>query len=272
MDLWKKIRGITGNIFGVGGTSGVNVKDNSGVVEMRNSGDTDFVTSRSSNIQLSNTINDNITLLEVIHEITFSFTGGSPPSPGANTNAYGICHTTGGSYSAGDVVYDNGSSLITVLPGRKKCIFTTTAISGTVSFNANGVYIGLGTSWSLKGDGTPTNSGFVKIVEVDYNYTNVTVDSTTQLVSGSVVLQTSNVIVTPFNGPSPSTIVTVNGSSPLTLLAAGDSNPAVSAQYLSDEQIGVGVTNAGSIRVTVATGSTAGQGIARVQYTVSAGA
>ena len=48
--VYEKLRGIIGSIFQLGGPSGPNLKDNSGVIEHRNPGDTDFAVARAAHI------------------------------------------------------------------------------------------------------------------------------------------------------------------------------------------------------------------------------
>ena len=44
--------------------------------------------------------------------IEFGFAGGSALVPGDNETLFGFCHTSGGLYTAGDVVYDDGTTTL----------------------------------------------------------------------------------------------------------------------------------------------------------------
>ena len=77
--------------------------------------------------------------VEGILDIQFSFTGAAPPAGGANTGLYGFCHTAGGTYLAGDVVFDNGCHL-EVLTKKGLLISPRVDVVGAVSLTANCIY------------------------------------------------------------------------------------------------------------------------------------
>jgi len=89
--------------------------------------------------------------------IQFSFPGDTVPSGGDNTGKYGICHTTDGSYSAGNIYYDDGTSLVSVKVTSGVSIVTSDAISGTLSLAANTLYTAESStapySWTAKSTG-----------------------------------------------------------------------------------------------------------------------
>ncbi len=118
-----------------------------------------------------------------IADIEYSFSGVSAPSPGSNTNSFGLCHTTGGLYTAGEVVYDDGISLLIVSPTIVKHLTTRSAISGGISLQANGVYCNQAGTWILKGG---IGSGGI-------DEDKILVERTTGLVM--VVRSTGNVLV-----------------------------------------------------------------------------
>lgn len=268
MNVFKNIAGTLSSIFRVGGTAGVNVKHNSGAVEFKNTADNAFVTARALQIQSSNNIADLVTLLDLIGHvplIEYSFDGASAPAPNANAGKFGFCHTTGGSYTAGDVVYDNVTALVKL--NTCKGLWTSSAVTGTISLIANGMYAKEGGSFVLKGDGSGTNTGVVKVVEIEYDYNDTTVDSTTSIPDGARVVRVENIVATPFNGTSPTVELTVNGSSPLTVLATTLSDLKTSAQYEDQEVKLVGATNEGVVRATVvSSSSSAGAGRALIFY------
>lgn len=276
MDLFKKIKGTIENFFHIGSSTGPALKNNSNVLEVRNAGDTDFAKLRALAIQTSPGINDVPTLLDTLGKIIqFDFDGASAPAAGTNTGKFGFCHTTGGSYTANDVVYDDGAALIKLPRESCKILLTTTAITGTVSLNLNGVYGWSGTAYVLKGDGSATDTGFLKTIKIDFTKDSTTVDSTTSIPDGAFVIKVSKVggaAMTAFNGTAPTAAVTVNGSSPVTIMATGDNNLKDTNQYDVEDIVPIGATGTGVVRVTVtADSSTTGVGQIVVFYT-SAGA
>jgi len=262
MGLFKNITGIMGNLFRIGGPSGPNIKNNSGVLEIKNTGDSAFTKLRALQIQSSNSVNDIPVLLDLMGHvplIEFSFAGSSAPSAATNTAKFGFCHTTGGSYSVGDVVYDDGSTLTKI--NFVRAIFTTSAVSGTVSLQQNGVYTGSGSSWTLKGDGAATDTGFVKVIKIAYAYSDSSVDSTTSIPAGEKIFKVINSVTTAFNGSAPTLLAQVNGSTPLTIMATTESSLTSANQYEVETVADVESSNAGTVRLTIIPdSSTAGAG------------
>lgn len=267
MGLIQNLRGIIGNIFQIG-KSGPNIKNNSDVIEFRNNADNDFAVARTKQIQAGANLADIPTILDtygVIPFIEYSFTGASAPSPGANTSKFGFCHTTGGSYTAGDVVYDNGTSLIKL--NVVKHLTTKASVTGTISLIANGFYSKDGSSWVLKGDGSGTSTGMEQVIELSYTYSSTNVDSTTSIANGARITRVENVVSTPFNGTSPTIEVKINGGTPLIVMGTTLSDLKVANQYQQMEISEVGASNAGVVRATVvSSSSSAGAGKVLVFY------
>jgi len=276
MALFSKLRGIMGNLFQVDGPEGNNIKSTSGAFEFLDSaGTTTFVKARMADVPTSSsTLKDGVNLLMArgrIALIEFSFDGGGVvPSPGDNTNKFGLCHTTGGGYTAGQVIFDTGTAL-QVMPDEVAChLTTTTAVVGSVSMIANGLYAREGASWVLKGDVVSAYTGLVKSIEVPYAYTDdgTPVESTTVIEAGSRVLRAWNKVKLAFNVGTPTVLVEVNGGvSDVTLMATADSKPRKANTYLVEEITEIDSDIAGPVRVTVdKSGSGAGNGIIVVEY------
>ena len=270
MDLIKKIRGIVGTIFSVGT---INVKDNSGVAEVKNSGDTDFAVLRAKSIQTSNDLNDVVTLIDAMDKIIqFSFDGASAPAAGTNTNKFGFCHTTGGSYTVNDVVFDDGDALIKLPRDVVKLFATTSAVSGTVSLNANGIYGWNGTAYELKGDGGATDTGKVKAIEIAFDFEDTTVDSTTAIPAGARIIKRTVKVASgaAFNGTTPTLEAKVNGSTPLTIVPTTLVNLKLADTQHEDTAVQeVSEDNAGVVRATVTPStSDAGSGLLIIEYSV----
>ncbi len=201
--------------------------------------------------------------------VEFSFAGGSAPSAGTNTGKFGFCHTTGGSYTAGDVVFDDGT---TALSSFKLPFATTitvaTAVSGTISLIANGLYALESGSWTLKGDGGGTESGRLRLIEIPITYSGGDTDSTTTLPDGARVVRTDVVVATPFNGATPTLAVKAQGSTPVTLMGTTAIDLTTANQYTSEEIFQIGSTGAGAIRADLTlSGASAGAATVYVHYT-----
>ena len=266
--------GVMGTTFQVGGTSGAKVKFASSGMDFKNSADSAFVTARALPIQTGASINDLATALDLrgrIAQIGFSFSGGSAPSAGTNTGKFGFAHTSGGSYTAGDVVYDDGATLTKITYPLH--ITTTTSISGTISMIANGIYSNDAGTWTLKGDGAGSGTGNVQFVELNITYASGNVDSTTSLPDGSRVLGVDTVVGTPFDGTAPTVAISANGSSPVTLQATTGNNLKVANQYKTQAITKLTSTGAGVIRAAVTPdSSTVGAATIYVWYVTASNA
>lgn len=268
MSIFKNILGVMSNLFRIGGPSGPNIKNNSGVVEFRNTGDTAYTKARALQIQSSNSVNDIPVLLDLMGHIPlieFSFNGASAPAAGTNTSKFGFCHTTGGSYTVGDVVFDDGTTLTKI--NFVRAVLTTSSFTGTISMNANGIYAGSGSSWTLKGDGSSTDIGFDKVISIPYTYSDTNKDSTTSIPADAIITGVKNKVTQAFNGTAPTCEIKVNGSTPLTIMATTENDLKTVGQYDNDEAVDVSSDNAGIVRVIVTPdSSSAGAGKAAIFY------
>lgn len=268
MGLMTNILGTLSQLFKIGGKSGIAIKNNSGVAEIKNAGDTALATLRAAQVGASPNLNDVATYFDAMGvdpNIEFGFAGASAPTAGTNTGKFGFCHTSGGSYTAGDVVYDDGTSLIK--SNVTKGFTTKSAITGTISLIANGVYKKEGSSFVLKGDGSGTSTGMVLAIELAYTFGSTTVDSTTNIPANARVVRVENVVGTAFNGTSPTVAVTVNGSTPVTIMATTESDLTTVNQYESLAVTDIAAANEGKARLTVSGGSaTTGAGKVYVFY------
>ena len=272
-DLYKKFRGVIGDIFHVGGAEGPQVKNNSGVVEIRDSDDSAMALGRAALIPATGeTVNDIINLLSLrgrIADVVFSFAGASIPAAGENSDAFGFCHTAGGSYSAGDIVYSSGTAYTKIPASVATTITTRSGVTGTISLNANGVYVREGASWVLKGDGG-ADVGPVKCIKMTYDKDDTTVTSSTSVPDGASVVRVVNSVTTPFNGTSPTLAAIVDGTSDMSIFATADSDLENAAQYENDEIQDVTATTEGSVKITIsAGGSTSGVGLLYVFYVIA---
>ena len=271
MARFEKIKGTMEQFLQINGPDGAGVKESSGVLEMRNSADSDYAVGRAANIPSSGSdLNDLINLLMArgrVADIEFSFDGGSPPSAGANTNKFGFCHTAGGSYSAGDIVFDTGSALYIMPTDVATHLTSRSAVSGTISLIQNCLYAREGATWTLKGDGTPTQTGHDLTIEVDYAYTDTTVSSTAQVPDGAIVTRVTNEVLAVFDGSAPTVQVDIDGTADETVMATADSKVKKVNEYSVPQQTSIGSGTTGPVKVTVTPdSSTVGNGKILVHY------
>lgn len=267
-DVFKVLRGIMGDLFQIGGPVGPNVKNNSDTaLELRNAADAAFVTGRGLEIQSGAGLNDFVTLLDLqgrVPNITFSFDGASPPSAGTNSGAFGLCHTAGGGYSEGDVVYDSGTALIAIPSEVVRTLTTGSAVTGDLSLIANGLYAWQGGTWVLKGDGTPVYTGVELCIEVVIG-TNASYSSTTSIPDGARVTRTEILVETAYDSGTECTVI-VDGTSDETLMSAADSLMSAVNQYESDEIHTIDATTEGLVAVNITNTPAAGAGRVLVFY------
>lgn len=274
MNVWSIIRGIMGNLFGIGGPDGINIKENSGVAELRNAADNEFAAGRALRLQPGATINDIATAIDIqgaTPNIEFGFAGGSAPSPGDNETLFGFCHTSGGLYTAGDVVYDDGTTTLSSFKiPFAKTITVGDEIVGTISLIANGLYALQNGTWTLKGDGGGAETGRIRLIEIPFTHSGGDIDSTTPLPNGARVIRTDVRVLTAFNGTTPSVSIKAQGSTPLTLLAAAGVDLTTVGQYTSDEIFEIDSDSAGSVRADITvSGASTGAAKALVTYTTA---
>lgn len=266
--MFKTILGIMGNLFQVGGPTGNGIKAESYGLSIR-----DYLgtTLKRLGVGRASADTDAATYLDSKEKailIQWSFAGSSAPLLGANTGNYGMCHTTGGLYTAGVIYLDDGSALNAVTSYKGQLITTTSAFSGTVSVVANGLYVATTNSapftWTLKGDGAPSAAGLIKNIKITTG-TSSTYSSSTSVPAGSEVIECILDVGTGYSNGT-SIAVTINGSSPLTVLATTDNDATVVDLYSKDQRSVVGASNAGAVRVTIAGGPAAGAGVVVVRY------
>jgi hypothetical protein len=199
-----------------------------------------------------------------IANITFDFAGASAPSAGTNTGEFGFCHTSGSTFNAGEVYYDNGTSLIEVLHCTH--LTTSTAITGTISLLANGSYALDGGTWTLKGDGSGSGepTGTLKTLKIPFAYTDTTVNSTTSLLTDTEIVSVAVRKSQAFNGTTP-TLLVQRG---VTLLATADNDLTSTIADLSLEPIKILADGVVALTLTTS-GASAGAGDVIITYSTT---
>jgi hypothetical protein len=256
--------------FEIGKSNKTKLKNNSAILELRNTGDSAFLIFRSldANSTASPADNDAVTFFDLKSSdvlIEFDFDGASAPAGGSNTGKFGFCHTTGGAYTQGRVYYDTGSALLEVKHVTK--LATTTAITGTISLNANGIYYKQAGTWTLKGDGASSGTGNKKAIKLTFAYTDTSVNSTTSLANGTQIDKITVVKLVAFNGTAPTLAIKVDGATDLPILATADNDLKSTTTDVSLDAYLVESANAGVVNLAIVSdSSSAGSGYVLVEY------
>jgi hypothetical protein len=260
--------GTLKNRFGIGKANEIGLENSSGLLLVEdNSNNLVYARVKKVNDNASPNANDIATYFDVagkIVQIGFSFDGASPPSAGANTGLYGFCHTSGGIYNAGEVFFDNGTTLIEVLHCTH--LTTGTSITGTISLLANGSYaLQLGT-WTLKGDGTSAGipTGTTRMLKIPFTNSSTTVNSTTSLTADTEIISVAVRKSVAFNGTAP-TLAVARG---VTLLATSDNDLKSTITDISLEPIKILVDGVVTLTVT-SDGSSSGTAEVIITYSTT---
>lgn len=187
MSLFKKLRGTVEYVLHIGGplkslwkTDGVGSNT---WFKARNYDDSEYVHVMGLNHSQGGVDDDNLgTQLDIkayFPLIYAGFDGGSPPS--WTDDKFYMCHTSGGSYTAGRVYYkkSTGASPILIDTTYIGHIVTNDAISGTVSFEEDWLYTWDGSAWEKKCDLSAGDSG--------KQYIGITIGTTSPYTSTAVV-------------------------------------------------------------------------------------
>ena len=166
MNIFKKLYGIVDSYFqlGIGATSH-GIADNLNGIEARTNADnarSNFITNQAT---LDEHCSNYLDLKQRVILLEFSFDG-TTGIAGAVAGQYGICHTTGGSYTAGDIYLATGATTGTLVTVYKmQTVVNVTAFSGTVSMNANSFYVATSETapygWTITGDSSAKNDWYL---------------------------------------------------------------------------------------------------------------
>ncbi|MEA3391379.1 MAG: hypothetical protein U9Q91_00210 [Candidatus Marinimicrobia bacterium] len=271
MSVYKNFIGTMKGLFHISGPSGNALKNASDGIEVRNAADSAF---QNINVkQASGLVSEHginwLDLRDANVLVQFNFDGGSAPAAGANTGTYGFCHTSGGSYTAGQLYYDDGTTLRATKIHVGTRITTGSAVVGTVSLNANGVYAAHSStapfSWTLKGDGMAGGTGVIKTIEIPID-TSATKSSTSSIPDGAEVFRVSTKITTAYDN-SATIEVLVDGTSDLTIQPTDENDPSTTNMYESDVESGIITSsNEGVVTVNIANTPSAGAGSVLVEF------
>jgi hypothetical protein len=270
MGNYHKLTGTTEEIFDLGGPKGVRLKkgtaNSKNLIEAKLTDDSDFGKLRSKEVSGTTNNNDVTTLQDLkgrVADISIAFAGASAPV--VTNGSFAFCHTSGSTYTAGSIYYGKSSAWILVPTDVANVLITRSAVSGTVTLEANSIYQLEGSNWIKKGS---QNDRGVRVVRLNFAYNDTFPKiASTQIQNGDLILNSIVDITTAFIGGT-SMKLDINGSTPLNLMdeANSDLYKDVINQYEVSKVYQVGTTNVGVPRVTLTGTATAGVGIAYVFF------
>lgn len=272
MSVFNNVIGTMKSLFHIGGPQGNAIKNVTDGLAVRDKDDAAY--QNISIKQASGSVDVHainwLDLRDANVLIQFSFDGSSAPAAGTNTGMYGMCHTSGGTYTAGQVYYDDGSQLRATKIHVGTRITTGSAISGTISMIANGVYAAHSASapysWTLKGDGMGGGTGLVKSVEIDID-TSASKSSTSAIPAGAEIIAVRTKITTEYDNNATIAVI-VDGSSDLTIQPTDENDPLVANMYISEVEDGaVTASTEGPVTVNISNSPSTGAGKVIVDFT-----
>lgn len=264
----SSLKSIMSAILSIGGPTGNAIKAESYGLSVR-----DYLGSTLQRLGIARAVNstDAATYLDVKEKavvIQFSFHGSTPPTAGTNTGNYGMCHTSGGAYTAGAIYYDDGTSIYAVTSYKGQIVLTTSSFTGSVSLGANGVYVAQTNTapftWTLKGDGAPASAGLEQAIQVAIG-TSPSYNSSTSISAAAYITGVELDIQTGYSNGT-SITVSIDGSTPLTVMLSSENAPTVVELYSKNLHSLVGALNAGPVEVAIAGGPVAGAGYCTVKF------
>lgn len=267
MSLWSKIRGTVETIFQLG-LGGPQLKNNAGVIEARNAGDSAFAVARGASPVADNdlTTKQYVDTLFSRSVVSAQFDGNNAIPANTGVERFLIVTTTGANATIGQLLWDDGSGAgnMVVLAAKAQMVITTTAFSGgTITLKADTPYIWDTVSTSWVNAGGTSLSGAVR--EIRYAITNAASQDSASLIPANAIGVTTQVeVVTPYSGGA---TISVGQAGSLALLQATTDNLATAAGTYETQQDTAWGAAALAVRTTVAGAPAAGAGFVIVRYT-----
>jgi len=269
MSIFKKIRGTLETIWQLG-LGGPNIKNNSGVVEMKNSDDSAlavirFATPVADTDGVNKIYADSLEKPLIVGEQA-NCSAALPNNTGAR--GWVVVSTAGTGAVIGDVLYDDGSgsgtmAIVGKVEGRMIAI-TDALAGGTATFDTDSTYIWDedGSVWVKIGDiGSVT--GAVRTIRFALD-NSASQDSTSQIPANARLVSCDVKITTPYTAGA---TITVGSTSTATMAQeTTDNNPQANATYSVDHEDTAWEGTASVVRVAVATAPAAGVGVCTVRY------
>lgn len=267
MGIYQKIRGTIESIFMIG-LNGPQLKDSSGVLQVRNSADSGFARLQAATPTGDQDVVTKLYADQLEKPMIVSRQADCSSSLPANTATRGfvVVTTAGTGAVIGDVLYDDGTSTgtMTIMPaveGRTIAV-TDSLTGGTISFEADSIYIwdDDGTEWLKIGD-IGNITGPVRVIQYTID-NSASQDSTTSIPAGNQVLKCSLEITTPYSGGGTIEIGTTADAD--AFQATTDNRPQRADTYVVEQN--TTVASSSVVRTTVGGAPAAGAGIVTVWY------
>jgi len=266
MGILKNFTGIIGNLFQIGGATGPQLKNNSGVIEAKNSDDNALVILRCLAPVGDTDVTNKYYVDSLEKPLIVKRQANCSAALPANTAARGwvVVSTAGTGAVIGDILYDDGTSvgnMVIVAAVEGRTIVITDALSGgTVIFQADTMYI-----WDADGSlwfEISTPAGTVK--EIRFAITNAaSQDSIAQIPANAIIRYCWVKVVTPYSAGA---TITVGSTSTATLCQATTDNTATIAGIYVKDQDSSWEAAASVVRVAVANIPAAGAGFVIVGF------
>lgn len=272
-DVFRYVIGTLRDFFHVGGPTGPGLKNNAGVMQVRNSDDSAF-----ARLQVGTPTTDQDAVTKLYADtlekpLIVKRQADCSASIPANTATRGfVVVTTAGSGAViGDVLYDDGSAagtmtILTAVEGR--CIAITDALTGgTITFETDSLYVwdADGGSWLKIGD-VGSVTGAVRVIR--FAVGTATADSASQIPANARIVEARLVVGTVYNAGTTIRIGPVGGTAGLVLdstTAPAEANPQKLGTYIKEQDV-AWLGSAAAVRATVA-GASSGASTAIVFYT-----
>lgn len=266
MSLFSKFRGTIETIFQIG-LGGPNIKNNAGVIEARNAGDSAFAVVRGAtpvgdNDLVNKQYADTLASRSVV---TAQFDGSTAIPANTGVERFLVVSTSGVNANIGDLLWDDGTAVgnMVKLVAVARSIITTVALSGgTISFSADSQYFWDTGSTSWINIGGTSLSGSLRSIQ--YAVTNAaSQDSASKVPANAFVRSCLFEVTTPYSGGA---TVSIGQAGSLALLQATTDNLATVVNQYEVQQRTAWGASALAIRTTVAGAPAAGAGVVNVTY------
>lgn len=267
MALFKRLAGIVGNLFQIGGPGGPAIKNNAGAIEHRNAADTAFAIARGATPVGDNDLvtKQYADTLAYAIPVSLQFNGNNALPANSGTEQYYVVTTTGANGTVGQLLWDDGTGVgtVTVLPAKTgNTIVTTAAFSGgTITLASNQEYVWSGAAWV---NISPSVAG--AIYEIRFAITTAASQSSaTTIPANAIVLRAYLDVTTPYSAGA--TIQVGQTGTTALLMGTADNFPTVAGIYDADQDTAWGASALAAL-VTIGAAPAAGAGFCGVLYTL----
>lgn len=266
----KKIGGIS-ELYLYIGTTGPRIKNNSGVIEMRNNADNAYAVARAAdpaNEQDLTTLNWAWKFQKFIPISAQADCSSALPTNTAARRLL-VVTTAGNGAVIGDLLYDNASSTgsMTIIAAAYRTITPTANFTGgTQTFYQHCGYLWNGSSWvkvfDASGAGSATNN--VRSITITTG-TSATYDSTNDLPANAIIVYAYFKVTTAYSAGAGITFGVVGNTD---IYLTGVVNPEAEGFSFSDEPfVSVGASDV-KARISVSGTPAAGAGVCYIHYVV----